>query len=58
MAAISAYGLEAIAVGLTKVIKAASQIAVLKDELELNLDTLINTLGYPPMRSPSAKEAA
>ncbi|MGA9099311.1 MAG: hypothetical protein WB392_10315 [Methanotrichaceae archaeon] len=44
MAAITAYGLEAIATGLTKAIREASQIAILKDELELKLDTLIDTL--------------
>ena len=44
MAAITAYGLEAILAGLTKVIREASQIAILKDELELKLDTLIITL--------------
>ena len=44
MAAITAYGLEAIASGLIKAIREASQIAILKDELELKLNTLINTL--------------
>lgn len=43
-AAINAYGLEAIAAGLAKAIKEAGQIVLLKDELELKLSTLINTL--------------